>query len=67
MRANLRPVIAALGLLLGALAAPAATPPQATEILSEIKSAGAKAIFRRLWSDEPQFDAVLAEIEKGSP
>lgn len=67
MKANLRSVIVGLGLLFGALAAPVATPPQATEILAEIKSTGAKATFRRLWSDEPQFDAVLAEIAKGSP
>lgn len=67
MKANLRPAIVALGLLFGALAAPAATPPQAIEILAENKSSGAKAVLHRLWSDEPQFDAVLAEIEKGSP
>lgn len=47
MRANFRPVIVGLGFLFGALAAPAATQPQAAEVLHRRQGSLPSPLIRR--------------------
>ena len=46
---------------------PAASLPSASALLSEIDVSGARVVLRRLWANEPQFEALCTSIESADP
>src|SRR6266849_3067422 len=46
---------------------PTASLPSARALLSEIDLSGARVVLRRLWANEPQFEALCTFIESADP